>query len=186
MSVRAMASNSKVNRRTVRAALQSAWPQPRKSMPPRASKLDELDALLRTKNITGGPGWLIDMLALTRQRLRGGTETQTHWSSQDCRTGRRRAAHPGTVLTTEASGRHGAVMGRRHRLCTGGMTQARMKPTGYGLRPVGGAPVNLAAVAELVDVVFCRPRPRRCMGRVVAGVVLVPSPHRASPRTAPR
>lgn len=94
MSVRAMASNSKVNRRTVRAALQSAWPQPRKSMPPRASKLDELDALLRTKNITGGPGWLIDMLALTRQRLRGGTETQTHWSSQDCRTGRRRAAHP--------------------------------------------------------------------------------------------
>ena len=36
----------------------------------------ELDALLRTKNITGGPGWLIDMLALTHQRLQGGTETQ--------------------------------------------------------------------------------------------------------------
>lgn len=29
----------------------------------------EVDALLQAKSITGGPGWLIDMLALTRQRL---------------------------------------------------------------------------------------------------------------------
>nr|WP_221382959.1 hypothetical protein [Actinoplanes polyasparticus] len=38
----------------------------------------ELDALLRTRDITGGPGWLIDMLALTRRRLQGGTQTQAH------------------------------------------------------------------------------------------------------------
>jgi lambda repressor-like predicted transcriptional regulator len=35
LSVRAMASKYEVSRRTVRAALQSAWPQPRKPMPPR-------------------------------------------------------------------------------------------------------------------------------------------------------
>jgi hypothetical protein len=29
----------------------------------------ELDTLLRARDITGGPGWLIDMLALTRLRL---------------------------------------------------------------------------------------------------------------------
>jgi hypothetical protein len=29
----------------------------------------EVDALLQGRRITGGPGWLIDMLALTRQRL---------------------------------------------------------------------------------------------------------------------
>ena len=29
----------------------------------------DLDALLQTRHITGGPGWLIDMLGLTRQRL---------------------------------------------------------------------------------------------------------------------
>jgi hypothetical protein len=29
----------------------------------------EVDALLQARNITGGPGWLNDMLALTRQRL---------------------------------------------------------------------------------------------------------------------
>jgi hypothetical protein len=29
----------------------------------------ELDAYLSTRNITGGPGWLIDMLGLTRLRL---------------------------------------------------------------------------------------------------------------------
>jgi hypothetical protein len=29
----------------------------------------EVDALLQARSITGGPGWLIDMLALTRQRL---------------------------------------------------------------------------------------------------------------------
>ena len=29
----------------------------------------EVDALLQARHITGGPGWLIDMLALTRQRL---------------------------------------------------------------------------------------------------------------------
>jgi hypothetical protein len=29
----------------------------------------EVDALLQARDITGGPGWLIDMLALTRRRL---------------------------------------------------------------------------------------------------------------------
>jgi hypothetical protein len=29
----------------------------------------EVDDLLQARSITGGPGWLIDMLALTRQRL---------------------------------------------------------------------------------------------------------------------
>ena len=29
----------------------------------------EVDALVQAKDITGGPGWLIDMLALTRRRL---------------------------------------------------------------------------------------------------------------------
>ncbi|MFC7530211.1 hypothetical protein [Actinoplanes sp. GCM10030250] len=51
MSVRAMAGKYQVSRRTIRAALQSALPQPRKPMPPRASRLDEfkpiVDAILR-------------------------------------------------------------------------------------------------------------------------------------------
>ena len=38
----------------------------------------EVDALLRARDITGGPGWLIDMLALTRRRLQGGTQTHAH------------------------------------------------------------------------------------------------------------
>ena len=46
-----MAGKHQVSRRTVRAALASAWPQPRKPMPPRASTLDEfepiIDAILR-------------------------------------------------------------------------------------------------------------------------------------------
>jgi hypothetical protein len=29
----------------------------------------DVDAQLRARGISGGPGWLIDMLALTRQRL---------------------------------------------------------------------------------------------------------------------
>ena len=29
----------------------------------------ELDTLMRARDITGGPGWLIDMLALTRSRM---------------------------------------------------------------------------------------------------------------------
>jgi hypothetical protein len=29
----------------------------------------EVDALLRARDITGGPGWLIDMLAITGRRL---------------------------------------------------------------------------------------------------------------------
>lgn len=29
----------------------------------------QIDAVLQNNGITGGPGWLIDMLALTRQRL---------------------------------------------------------------------------------------------------------------------
>ncbi|MDI6104675.1 hypothetical protein QLQ12_39400 [Actinoplanes sp. NEAU-A12] len=46
MSVRAMAGKYQVSRRTVRAALQSAWPQPRKAMPPRASKLDDFKPII--------------------------------------------------------------------------------------------------------------------------------------------
>lgn len=38
----------------------------------------EVDALLRARDITGGQGWLIDMLALTRLRLQGGTQTHAH------------------------------------------------------------------------------------------------------------
>ncbi|WP_245674369.1 hypothetical protein [Actinoplanes rectilineatus] len=34
----------------------------------------DLDDLLQARNITGGPGWLIDMLALTRQRLEHSAE----------------------------------------------------------------------------------------------------------------
>jgi len=37
----------------------------------------ELDALLRTRGITGGHGWLIDMLALTRLRLHATHPDQT-------------------------------------------------------------------------------------------------------------
>ncbi|GGL11993.1 hypothetical protein [Mangrovihabitans endophyticus] len=33
----------------------------------------DLDVLLRSRGITGGPGWLIDMLALNRHRLQNHT-----------------------------------------------------------------------------------------------------------------
>jgi hypothetical protein len=36
--------------------------------------LAELDTILREHGITGGPGWLIDMLGLTRLRLQHDTE----------------------------------------------------------------------------------------------------------------
>jgi transposase len=49
--VRALARQHRVSRRTVRSALQSAWPEPRKPLPPRPSKLDEfkpiIDGMLR-------------------------------------------------------------------------------------------------------------------------------------------
>jgi hypothetical protein len=35
----------------------------------------ELDAFLRTRGITGGPGWLIDMLGLSRLRLQHDQKT---------------------------------------------------------------------------------------------------------------
>ena len=38
--MRALARKYQVSRRTVRSALSSAWPAPRKPMPPRPSKLD--------------------------------------------------------------------------------------------------------------------------------------------------
>ena len=38
----------------------------------------KLDALLHARDITGGPGWLIDMLALTRRRLQSGPQTHAH------------------------------------------------------------------------------------------------------------
>ncbi|MER7006274.1 hypothetical protein ABT297_24960 [Dactylosporangium sp. NPDC000555] len=51
MSVRALARQHRVSRRTVRSALLSAWPEPRKPLPPRPSKLDEfkpiIDGILR-------------------------------------------------------------------------------------------------------------------------------------------
>jgi hypothetical protein len=51
MSVRALARTYQVSRRTVRSALSSAWPAPRKPMPPRPSKLDPfkpaIDEILR-------------------------------------------------------------------------------------------------------------------------------------------
>jgi hypothetical protein len=37
----------------------------------------ELDAILREHGITGGPGWLIDMLGLTRLHLQHQHETTT-------------------------------------------------------------------------------------------------------------
>jgi hypothetical protein len=37
----------------------------------------ELDMILRQHGITGGPGWLIDMLALTRLHLQHQHETTT-------------------------------------------------------------------------------------------------------------
>jgi transposase len=51
LSVRALARKYQVSRRTVRSALTSAWPAPRKPMPPRPSKLDPfklvIDDILR-------------------------------------------------------------------------------------------------------------------------------------------
>ncbi|MEV0133037.1 hypothetical protein AB0H83_31810 [Dactylosporangium sp. NPDC050688] len=41
----------------------------------------EVDARLRERDITGGPGWLIDMLGLTHQRLQD--HTQAH-NSEPC------------------------------------------------------------------------------------------------------
>jgi hypothetical protein len=34
-----------------------------------AATRDDIDTLLLARGITGGPGWLIDMLGLTRRRL---------------------------------------------------------------------------------------------------------------------
>jgi hypothetical protein len=39
--------------------------------------LTELDTILRERGITGGPGWLIDMLGLTRPHLQHQHETTT-------------------------------------------------------------------------------------------------------------
>jgi hypothetical protein len=42
----------------------------------------EVDGLLQARHITGGPGWLIDMLALTRQRLETSAELDGSRSRQ--------------------------------------------------------------------------------------------------------
>ena len=42
----------------------------------------EVDDLLQARNITGGPGWLIDMLALTRQSLETPAEPDGSCSRQ--------------------------------------------------------------------------------------------------------
>ena len=76
MSVRAMAGKYAASRRTVRAALTSAWPQPRKAMPPRASKLDDfkpiIDAILRADldgpvSTVGAPGRQPDLMNAGQQ-----------------------------------------------------------------------------------------------------------------------
>jgi transposase len=46
MSARAIAGKYRVSRRTIRAAQASAWPQPRKPMPPRGSKLDAFKPII--------------------------------------------------------------------------------------------------------------------------------------------
>jgi hypothetical protein len=84
MSARAIAGKYKVSRRTVRAALQSAWPQPRKSLPPRVSKLDAfkpvIDDILRTDldtprkqrhTVKLRPGREADLLRLAHQFTAG-------------------------------------------------------------------------------------------------------------------
>jgi hypothetical protein len=43
----------------------------------------EVDSLLRARDITGGPGWLIDMLALTRRRLDSPAEPGESSARQD-------------------------------------------------------------------------------------------------------
>jgi len=43
----------------------------------------ELDTLLQARGITGGPGWLIDMLGLTHLRLQH--EQETHHGEPDTR-----------------------------------------------------------------------------------------------------
>ncbi len=40
LSIRALADKYGVHRRTVRQALESPWPAPRKQLPPRRSRLD--------------------------------------------------------------------------------------------------------------------------------------------------
>ncbi|MEW2444773.1 hypothetical protein [Micromonospora marina] len=43
----------------------------------------EVDTLLRTRGITGGPGWLIDMLGLTRLRLQNATHRDEQGDHHD-------------------------------------------------------------------------------------------------------
>ncbi|MEU1604025.1 MULTISPECIES: hypothetical protein [Micromonospora] len=43
----------------------------------------EVDTLLRTHGITGGPGWLIDMLGLTRLRLQNATHRDEQGAQHD-------------------------------------------------------------------------------------------------------
>jgi hypothetical protein len=44
---------------------------------------DEVDVLLRARGVTGGPGWLIDMLSLTRLRLRNPAQPDGSRSHHD-------------------------------------------------------------------------------------------------------
>jgi hypothetical protein len=46
LSVRGLAGKYQVSRRTVRSALSSAWPAPRKAMPPRPSELDTVKPVI--------------------------------------------------------------------------------------------------------------------------------------------
>jgi hypothetical protein len=74
MSGRAISLKYKVSRHTVKAALTSVWPQPRKPMPPRASKLDSfkpvIDEILRAFYCQPG---------LTGAHEKGGVEGQVGW-----------------------------------------------------------------------------------------------------------
>jgi hypothetical protein len=59
MSGRAIALNYQISRRTVRAALTSAWPTPRKPMPRRASKLDPFKPTKSPGYGAWAWGWLV-------------------------------------------------------------------------------------------------------------------------------
>jgi len=63
----------------------------------------EVDALLRGHDITGGPDWLIDMLALTADASRAGLEPPHIDHGETLRPGPRRDAYLGPVSTTKAS-----------------------------------------------------------------------------------
>jgi hypothetical protein len=63
MSVRAIERNHGVGRRTIMKAMLSAWPGPRKELPPRPSRLDPfepvVDEILKADRPPGGNGMMV-------------------------------------------------------------------------------------------------------------------------------